>query len=80
MRIPRDLSGLELARKLEIFDYKVTRQKGSHMRLSTCYNGEHHVSIPTHKNLRIGTLAGILAAVAEHLHTSKDELLERLAL
>jgi len=34
MKIPRDLSGEELARLLIKFGYQVTRQTGSHLRLS----------------------------------------------
>ena len=35
MKLPRDLSGTELARVLQVLGYKVTRQTGSHMRLAT---------------------------------------------
>jgi predicted RNA binding protein YcfA (HicA-like mRNA interferase family) len=45
-RLPRDLSGLELAKRLESFGYAVTRQKGSHLRLTTFRAGEHHVTVP----------------------------------
>ena len=37
---------------------------------------EHHVTIPNHDPLRIGTLAGILADIAEHLEFTRDELIE----
>jgi predicted RNA binding protein YcfA (HicA-like mRNA interferase family) len=58
--------------------YVVTRQAGSHVRLTTQQCGEHHVTIPQHDPLRIGTLASILAAVAAHHAISRDELLHRL--
>ena len=45
MRLPRDVSGLRLSKRLERLGYVVTRQKGSHMRLTTTENGEHHVTI-----------------------------------
>lgn len=77
MKLPRDLSGAELARALQKVGYRVTRQTGSHMRL-TSDGGEHHVTIPAHDSLRIGTLAGILGDVAEHLRLSRDELARRL--
>ncbi len=35
MRLPRDLSGESLATLLRQYDYDVTRQTGSHMRLTT---------------------------------------------
>jgi hypothetical protein len=36
------------------------------MRLTTTRNGEHHVTIPDHAELRIGTLAAIVGSVAAH--------------
>jgi hypothetical protein len=48
------------------------------MRLTTQQHGEHHVTIPNHDPLRIGTLAGILADVAEHFKITREELSERL--
>lgn len=64
MRLPRDLSGRALARALEVLGYRITRETGSHLRLTTQEHGEHHVTIPDHETLRVGTLAGILADVA----------------
>ena len=78
MRVPRDLSGQELIRHLAKLGYAVTRQAGSHVRLTTQQCGEHHVTIPNHDPLRIGTLAAILAAVAAHHGLTRDELLARL--
>ncbi len=78
MRIPRDVGGDELAKLLKQYGYEVTRQVGSHMRLTTKQAGEHHVTIPQHKPLRIGTLNSILRDVAEHLQISRDELAESL--
>lgn len=45
MRLPRDLSGRELAKALRAFGYESTRQSGSHMRLTTSQMGEHHVTV-----------------------------------
>ena len=78
MRIPRDLSGEDLAKSLKKFGYRVTRQSGSHMRLTTQEQGEHHVTIPDHHSLRIGTVAGIVQDVANHLKMDRDEFLRRL--
>ncbi len=78
MKLPRDLSGQDLIRQLAKLGYAVTRQTGSHVRLTTLERGEHHITIPTHDPLRIGTLAAILAAVAVHQGVSRDELLNRL--
>lgn len=78
MKLPRDLSGKELAQKLSIFGYRITRQTGSHLRLTTTEHGKHHVTIPNHPSLLIGTLAAILSDVARHLEISKEELTSRL--
>ena len=78
MKLPRDMSGPDLIRLLAKLGYTVTRQAGSHVRLTTQERGEHHITIPTHDPLRIGTLATILAAVAAHQGVSRDELLNRL--
>jgi predicted RNA binding protein YcfA (HicA-like mRNA interferase family) len=78
MKLPRDLSGGELASKLLALGYKVTRQTGSHIRLTTNQQGEHHITIPNHASLRVGTLSGIVAEVAKHFQKTKDEILEGL--
>ena len=77
-RLPRDVSGLELAKLLEAFGYVVTRQKGSHVRLTTQEGGEHHVTVPNHDALRAGTLNGVLEDVAEHAGVTRDEVVEKL--
>jgi len=78
MRVPRDIGGVELAKSLEVFDYYVTRQTGSHIRLTTTRAGEHHITIPMHKPLKVGTLNSILKDVAEHLGISKEELIREM--
>ena len=78
MKLPRDISGDELVKALKRFGYRITRQTGSHLRLTTTEPGEHHVTIPKHKPLRIGTLAAILADIAEHFKISREELIYRL--
>ncbi|WP_414040583.1 type II toxin-antitoxin system HicA family toxin [Acidithiobacillus sp. M4-SHS-6] len=78
MRIPRDLSGSDLVKRLERLGYHATRQTGSHLRLTSRERGEHHVTIPNHDPLRIGTLASILDAVAEHQGMTREALLQLL--
>jgi predicted RNA binding protein YcfA (HicA-like mRNA interferase family) len=48
MKLPRDVSGDDLAKALQTFGYQITRQAGSHLRLTTTEGGEHHVTIPRH--------------------------------
>ncbi|MEW6303416.1 MAG: type II toxin-antitoxin system HicA family toxin [Verrucomicrobiota bacterium] len=78
MKLPRDISGLELARLLKKLGYQITRQTGSHLRLTTSDRGQHHVTIPNHDPIKVGTLSGILADVAGHFEISRDELIQRL--
>lgn len=60
MRLPRDLSGNDLAQALRQLGYSITRQTGSHLRLTTLQHGEHHVTIPQQTPLRIGMFSAIL--------------------
>ncbi len=76
MKLPRDLSGSDLAKRLSVLGYQVTRQTGSHLRLTTQENGEHHVTIPRHDPLKLGTLAGVLTDVAQHFAMSRESLVE----
>lgn len=79
MKIPRDVSGEDLVRSLRRFGYEVTRQTGSHIRVTLkVESGEHHVTIPVHKQLKVGTLSGILGDVAAHLGLSREQLIEQL--
>ena len=77
-RIPRGVSGEVLISRLADFDYAPTRRSGSHVRLTTSKNGVHHVTVPLHRSLKVGTLSGILAEVAEHLEISKADLITRI--
>lgn len=42
MKLPRDLSGQDLVKALSCLGYQVSHQTGSHIRLTTQQNGEHH--------------------------------------
>jgi predicted RNA binding protein YcfA (HicA-like mRNA interferase family) len=78
VKLPRNLSGEELASALRTFGYRETRQSGSHVRLTTDRNGEHHVTVPRHASLKAGTLAGILGEVSQHLKMDRAELVRQL--
>jgi predicted RNA binding protein YcfA (HicA-like mRNA interferase family) len=79
MRLPRNIGGKELAKLLKKYGYSITRQTGSHIRLTSYFKGtEHHVSIPNHEPLRIGTLGNLLKDIASYLETDRQELLEEL--
>jgi predicted RNA binding protein YcfA (HicA-like mRNA interferase family) len=60
-KLPRDIDGIELAKALKKFGYSIVRQSGSHMRLTCVKAGSsHHLTIPAHSPLKIGTLSSIL--------------------
>jgi Predicted periplasmic or secreted lipoprotein len=78
MRLPRDLTGAELVKRLVRLGYRVTRQTGNHLRLTCDTPHEHHVTIPKHDPLRVGTLAAILTDIADHHRLRRDELVKKL--
>ncbi|MBS0617353.1 MAG: type II toxin-antitoxin system HicA family toxin [Spirochaetes bacterium] len=80
MALFRYIDGVELAQKLRCLGYNITRQTGSHIRLTTNENGEHHETIPAHKPRKIGTLNAILRNIANHHKLSREELLIKLNL
>jgi predicted RNA binding protein YcfA (HicA-like mRNA interferase family) len=78
MKLPRDLCGIELAKALGWIGYRVTRQNSSHLRLTTNSPTQHHITIPVHDPLKVGTLAAILGDVAVHLKLDREQLWQRL--
>jgi predicted RNA binding protein YcfA (HicA-like mRNA interferase family) len=78
MKIPREMSGADLAALLKKYGYRVTRQSGSHMRLTTSLQGEHHITIPAHRSLKTGTVSGILSDIAGHFKKDKSALIQEL--
>ena len=78
MRLPRDLSGAEFVKALSRVGYRVTRQTGSHVRLTIDHPAQHHVTVPAHDSLKVGTLSGILNDVSNHLKISRDDLMQKL--
>jgi predicted RNA binding protein YcfA (HicA-like mRNA interferase family) len=78
MRLPRDVSGGELVKLLGRLGYRVTRQTGSHIRLTCDSPKPHNLTVPNHSPLRVGTLAAILTDIAAHHRLDRDELLRKL--
>jgi predicted RNA binding protein YcfA (HicA-like mRNA interferase family) len=78
MTLPRDLCGADLIRALGKLGYEATRQSGSHVRLTTTRGGVHHITVPAHDPIKVGTLASILNEVREHTGMSRDELIRVL--
>ena len=80
MKIPRDLDGSDLVKALRALGYERVRQDGSHIRLTTEQGGQHHVTVPNHRPIKLGTLTGILKAVAAHHKLAVDDLVRKLGL
>jgi predicted RNA binding protein YcfA (HicA-like mRNA interferase family) len=79
MRLPRDVGGQELATLLGKYGYRITRQAGSHMRLTSTFKGvEHHITIPEHKPLGVGILDHIVNEIAAYLEIEHQELIQEL--
>ena len=77
MRLPRDIDGEQLVKALGRLGYRVVRQTGSHIRLH-CEEPSHSITVPEHRPIKVGTLAAILADVAERHELERPALIERL--
>ena len=79
MKLPRDVSGSRLAKLLRKHGFEATRQTGSHLRLTSSIMGPtHHVTVPQHRSIAVGTLARIVSDVAQYLELGRDELAQEL--
>ena len=79
MRLPCDRSGHDLAQTLRQYGYVVARQTGSHIRLKSTLRGtDHHITIPAHHALKLGTPNAIISGVATYLEVDRAQLLREL--
>jgi len=78
VKIPRDISGQDLIRCLKRLGYIPTRQSGSHIRLTSQMKGKHHITIPNHNPIKIGTLSAILSDIAVHFSKTKEEIIKEI--
>ena len=46
--------------------------------MTTDVEGKHHITIPKHKFLRVGTISNILTDIANHLEIDKEKLVNDL--
>lgn len=69
-KLPR-ISGAEVVHALERLGFTVTRQRGSHIVMR---RGSSGCVVPNHKEIKVGTLAGIL----KQADVSADEFTEAL--
>jgi len=71
VKLPRDISGSEVVKAPRRLGFEVTRQEGSHIRLT---KGGCHVTVPNHKALLPKTLQSIL----KQANITREEFLEVL--
>jgi predicted RNA binding protein YcfA (HicA-like mRNA interferase family) len=79
LKLPRDLAGKDLVQRLcRDWGYRRVHQVGSHVVLETDDPTHQRIVVPDHKTLRVGTLSGILRAVADHKDVDRRDLLRSL--
>jgi len=79
LKLPRDLSGHDLAKILRRYGYGGIRQAGSHLRLKSNVRGtDHYITIPAHNALKLGTLNAIVSSVAVYLEMDRSRLAQEL--
>ncbi len=79
MKLPRNIGGDELIKRLSKYGYKQIRQTGSHIRLtSSLKDSEHHITVPKHSPLKVGTLNSIITSVSEYMKKEKEQVIKEL--
>lgn len=79
MKVPRDVDADDLIKVLMRYGYVVIRQTGSHIRLSQkTIEGEHAITIPNHKPIKIGTLQSIAKDVCQNNKIDVNYFYEQL--
>jgi predicted RNA binding protein YcfA (HicA-like mRNA interferase family) len=77
--VPKDLYGRDFANHLiRCWDFRETRQNGSHILLRTDIPTGMTVSVPAHKPMRPGTLRQLLVDIAEHKNLPPEEILRNV--
>ena len=71
MKLPRDLSSVEIVKALQRLGFSQERQKGSHAQLA---KGDKRITVPMHRFVTVGTLQNILRQAG----VSLEEFLESL--
>ena len=68
MKLPRNLGADQLIKALRVLGYSIDHQRGSHIRIVTQLNGQHHETIPNHNPIKVGHTG---AHSSEHRQTSQ---------
>jgi len=59
-KLPRNMSGRDVVKHLEKIGYAVDHQRGSHIILKHAERPLPRLSVPDHKNVRVGLLRKII--------------------
>ena len=78
MKLQRGVSGDRVIRMLKHLGYSEIHQKGSHVKVRHPGPPAHTITVPLHNPLKIGTLHGILADVAQTRSMTVEQLSELL--
>ena len=71
MKLPRDVSGTDAVKALRRLGFTVTRQHGSHIRMS---KGGLHVTVPNHRAILPKTLQNVLRQAGVSVEEFVDAL------
>jgi len=77
MKLPRDVNADMLIKVFLRYGYSVTRQVGSHVRLSNKDN-HHSITIPRHNPLKVGVLHNIIKDFCTVNDISTQDILNKL--
>ena len=69
-----------MVKALRKFGYAQGEQTGSHIRMTTQTGGEHHVTVPNHRPIKVGTLHDILKDVATRHGLTVEQLMREMDL
>ncbi len=75
MKLPRDLSGIQIINSLVKIGYISIRQTGSHVRLA---KGNMRITIPVHGDVKPGTLKQTIRDLIIQLGLSENDVIKLL--
>ena len=78
MKLPRGLSGADVAAVPNRLGYRQTRQTGSHVRMTVSFPRQAHLTVPLARAIPPGTLAALIKDAAAHLDTTTEDILRKI--
>ena len=81
MRLPRDLSGRDVARALvRALESRIVHRRGSHIVMEKERPTHQRIAIPDHSIRRVGTLNAIIKSIASDKGVEKNVVISFLSL